>query len=89
MTEVGSNSLAERDVRAGPQGVPSSVVEADQPQTCKAYRKRRRPLFNGFGGADPFAGSTNKSEMGTESVRVRRSRISTVGFSSWRSRPPT
>jgi hypothetical protein len=55
----------------------------------KRYRAGRRPLLSGFGAGEPFAGSTKNSEIGTDSVLARRSRTSTVGFSSLRSRPPT
>jgi hypothetical protein len=43
--------------------------------------------LSGFGGDDPFAGSTKNSERATERVLASRSRTSTVGFSSRRLSP--
>jgi hypothetical protein len=53
------------------------------------YREGRRPLRKGLGGLAFLRGCLKNSEIGTSSVFARRSNTSTVGFSSWRSRPPT
>jgi hypothetical protein len=55
----------------------------------KTYRAVLRPFRSGIGGEDPFTGTTKNSAIGTDSVVAKRSRTSTVGFSSQRSRPPT
>lgn len=73
-------------------GAASEVSGADVSFWHKAevdYRDERRPACKGFGREAPFAGSTKSSEIGTDSVLARRSKTSTVGLPSCRSRPPT
>src|SRR5258708_5775708 len=56
---------------------PADAYRGLRPEDARAGRRR---LFNGSGGAGPFAGSVKNSETWTASVLARRSSTSTVVF---------